>query len=258
MNDSPGGDRGAGRAAASTDPSASSGPGATDRGLFGLVWGLLRLLFVLVLLAGLAIAGALLAPGLVDELVEERSPIETEDPPPTGDHDPEVTHPGDPGNGSYDGERATIETADVEAFVHHEVNEVRAEHDLEPIEWDGTVASVSRAHSVDMSERDYFAHTNPDGEDPMDRFREVADYCRGYGENIAMTWADREVQSDGGDTVGPYETAEAVAEGLVGQWMDSPDHREAILDEDWDRGGVGVYLTDDGQVFATHNFCTEW
>ena len=108
-----------------------------------------------------------------------------------------------------------------------------------------------------MADREYFAHTNPDGQGPFDRYREVGSGCRAYGENIAMTWADRRVETDGGD-VERYESDEELATALVNQWMNSSGHRENILRERWDSGGVGVYVTDEGQVFATHNFCREW
>lgn len=111
-----------------------------------------------------------------------------------------------------------------------------------------------------MAQREYFAHINPDGEAPMDRFQDVDNYCRGYGENIALTWVDRPVDNSAADETVRYRTAEGLAEGLVNQWMNSTDHRRAILEQgtpDWDRGGVGVYIDDDGAVYASHNFCRE-
>ena len=113
-----------------------------------------------------------------------------------------------------------------------------------------------------MARRDYFAHRNPDGETPADRFRDVGDYCRGYGENIAKTWLDRRVSRAGGDGVVRHRTAEGLATGLVNQWMNSTSHRQAILETgrtpSWDRAGVGVYITDSGAVYAGQNFCQEW
>lgn len=230
---------------------------APDRGLLGVL-GLLRTLLSLLVLCGLIGAAALTilaGPTLVEELDAYANPIDTTDPPPAGERDPGTTDPDDPGVTVYEGTQATFDSADVEDFVHHAVNDRRAEHDLEPLEWDGTVASVSRAHSADMHDRDYFAHENPDGESPFDRFGEVGDYCRAYGENIAMTVADRRVREPEGGVV-RYRSPEELASGLVEQWMNSPPHREAILSDRWDRGGVGVYLSAEGEVYATHNFCT--
>ena len=222
---------------------------------------LLRLLVLVLVLTALAAGGVVFAPLIVDDLEGFTYPAPSEEPPEAGDRNPELIDPDDPSESTYETDVETVSSQAVEDFVHAEVNDRRAEHDLEPIVWDGTIASVSRAHSADMAEREYFAHVNPDEEGPHDRFEAVADYCRAYGENVATTWVDRPVERPGNDEVEEYLTAQELAEGLVEQWMQSPDHRDAILEENvdgWDRGGVGVYLTEDGQVFATHNFCTDW
>ena len=238
------------RRAAGTDA-----PSPDDRGVLRVLAALVHLVVVLVLLAALIAGAVLFGPVLVEEFEEGTSPVVFEEPPPAGDREPNQTDSNDPGESTFEASSGTFTAHDVEDFVHAAVNDRRAEHGADPIEWDGTVASVSRAHSADMNDREYFDHTNLEGEDPMDRFRANADYCRAYGENLAMTWADRNVQSDNGEEVDRYETPEELADGLVEQWMNSPPHREAMLEESWDRGGVGVYLSDDGQVFATHNFC---
>lgn len=233
--------------------------GSTDR---ALVRGLVNLLVAVVLVCSLAIGTALFAPQLIDGLGLEERPSPSSEPPPAGDRTPAVVDPDDPGNSSYETDVEVVRSVTVEDFVHAEINDRRAAHGLAPLEWDGTVASVARAHSADMARRDYFAHRNPDGQAPGDRFRDVADYCRGYGENIAKTWLDRRVGQPGGDGFVRHQTAEGLATGLVNQWMNSTPHRKAILEEDdtpsWDRAGVGVYITDDGEVYAGQNFCREW
>ncbi len=235
-------------------PDWSSTPSSDERGVLRSLLALVHLVVVLALLVSVVVGAILVGPTLVDEFESQPSPIGFEDPPPAGDRDPTLTDPGDPNESTYDVSTGTFSSATVEDFVHDEVNERRAERGLEPIEWDGTIASVSRAHSADMHDREYFDHTNPDDDGPIDRFDEVGDYCRAYGENLAMTWADRNVRADNGE-VHRHESPEELAEGVVDQWMNSPPHRDAMLGDTWDRGGVGVYLTDEGQVFATHNFC---
>lgn len=243
------------------------GPDADQRAVLA---SLLRFVFGVVLIGMVAIGVALMAPAVVeefdrlDDIDGWTSPSPSSEPPPAGERNPNVTDPGDPGNSSYETDVETIESWTVEDFVHDEVNERRADHGLEPLDWDGTVASVARAHSYDMAQREYFDHVNPDGEEPFDRFRDVDDYCRGFGENIARTSVDRPVTDPNTGETTTHETAEGLANGLVNQWMNSTPHRNAILEEgetadaDWDRGGVGVYITDDGEVFASHNFCNEW
>ncbi|RQG93851.1 CAP domain-containing protein [Natrarchaeobius chitinivorans] len=228
----------------------------------------IRLLGTVALISVLAFGVVTLAPSTLEtvsdvDVVDVREPPDpSSDPPPVDEHTPAVTDPDDPGVSEYETDVETITSDDVERFVHAEVNDRRADHGLEALEWDGTVASVSRAHSHDMADREYFAHVNPDDEGPYDRFSAVDDYCRGYGENIALTWVDRPVERPGDDDIVEYHTAEGLATGLVDQWMNSSAHRDAILENhggpQWDRGGVGVYIADDGEVYASHNFCHEW
>jgi len=233
--------------------------GNTDR---ALVRGLVNLLVAVALVCSLALGTVLFAPQLLDGLGVEDGPSPSPEPPPAGDRTPAIVDPADPGNSSYQTDVEVVRSVTVEDFVHAEINDRRAAHDLPPLEWDGTVASVARAHTVDMARRDYFAHRNPDGEAPADRFQDVGDYCRGYGENIAKTWLDRRVSQADGDGIVRHRTAEGLATGLVNQWMNSTSHRQAILEEgrtpSWDRAGVGVYITDDGAVYAGQNFCQEW
>ncbi|SEP65363.1 CAP domain-containing protein [Natrinema salaciae] len=242
-----------------SEPAGTEPDGSRDR---ALLRGLVNFLVAVLLVCSLALGTALFAPQIIDGLDLEGGPSPNADPPPAGERNPAVADPDDPGNSSY---RTTVElvrSPTVEDFVHAEINERRADHGLEPLAWDGTVASVARAHSGDMARREYFAHRNPDGEGPYDRFQDVDGYCRGYGENIAMTWVDRRVERPGGGGVVRYRTAERLATGLVDQWMNSTDHRAAILEEGetprWDRAGVGVYIADDGSVYAGQNFCREW
>ncbi|GAB3669465.1 CAP domain-containing protein [Halopiger thermotolerans] len=254
-----------GPSARASDPDAERTDRAVLRALFNLVLAV-ALVCALALGALVATPLALEDLGAPDDIridgVPDAAPSPSPEPPPAGDRDPNVTDPDDSGVSSYETEVEMIDSATVEDFVHAEVNERRAEHGLAPLAWDGTIASVARAHSYDMAQREYFAHTNPDGEGPYDRFTDVGDYCRAYGENIALTWVGRPVERPGGGGVVEYRTAERLATGLVNQWMNSTAHREAILEENvdhgWDRGGVGVYIADDGAVYASHNFCRTW
>ncbi|ELY82289.1 CAP domain-containing protein [Natrinema gari] len=242
--------------------STATAPDTAERTDRALLRGVATILVAVALVCSLALGTALFAPTLINGLGFEDGPSPSSEPPPAGERTPAVTDPDDPGNSSYETDIETIRSPTVEDFVHAEINERRAEHDLPPLEWDGTVASVARAHAYDMASDEYFEHTNPDGEGPYDRFEDVDSYCRGYGENIAMTWVDRRVQRPDSNDVVRYQTAEALANGLVDQWMNSTDHRHAILEAGetprWDRAGVGVYIAEDGSVYAGQNFCREW
>lgn len=110
----------------------------------------------------------------------------------------------------------------VEAFIAA-MNDHREYVGCEPLTWNRDVAEVAQAHSLDMLQRDFFAHTNPDGASPFDRLT-AADiaYSRG-AENIA--WG--------------YGSAEAVLAG----WLDSPGHRANIENCSLTEHGVGLVET---------------
>lgn len=107
----------------------------------------------------------------------------------------------------------------LEAAVVELTNVERAAAGCAAVHVDERLVAAARAHSEDMAERDFFDHTNPDGETPWDR-TSAAGYDWAASENIA--WG--------------YRTAEAVVAG----WMDSDGHRRNILDCEVVAVGVGV------------------
>lgn len=95
----------------------------------------------------------------------------------------------------------------------------------DPIEMEEHLRCAARLHSIDMDERDFFAHDNPDGDGPGDRIAETG-YMDGptdrpTGENIAQG----------------SQTAQQVMQG----WMDSDGHCANIMRSSWDEIGVGMY-----------------
>jgi uncharacterized protein YkwD len=124
----------------------------------------------------------------------------------------------------------------MEAEQFRLMNADRIAEGLSALSCDLRLSEVARAHSRDMAERDFFDHTNPDGEQPWDRMeRHGVRGFRSAGENIAAG----------------YPSPAAVEEG----WMNSPGHRANILNDGYTHIGVGLF--DDGgrlvwtQVFAT-------
>jgi uncharacterized protein YkwD len=85
---------------------------------------------------------------------------------------------------------------------------------------------ASRVHSMDMHDRGYFDHTNPEGEGPSDRAAHAGHTGSWVGENI----------------VGGYGSPEDQFEG----WMSSPGHCSAIMSDSHHYIGVGTYLGSSG------------
>ena len=90
---------------------------------------------------------------------------------------------------------------------------------------------AARVHSADMAARQYFDHTNPDGENPGDRLARAGYVASTWGENIAFG----------------YGSPEAVVDG----WMESDGHCANIMRPNFTEIGVG-YGTGDmwTQVFG--------
>lgn len=91
-----------------------------------------------------------------------------------------------------------------------------------PLTMDPSLRCAARMHSKDMSDRDFFSHSNPDGESPWDRMGKAG--YGGYsnaGENIAAGSAD--------------------AAGTMDQWMNSDGHCANIMNPAFDHIGVGYH-----------------
>jgi uncharacterized protein YkwD len=113
------------------------------------------------------------------------------------------------------------------------INQQRASHNCGPLTTDAKLRTVARAHSTDMSARNYFSHTSPDGVTFAVRIRSTG-YTLGSAENIA--WG--------------YRSAADVVNG----WMNSPGHRRNILNCAYNRVGVGLAYKSDGSPYWTQDF----
>ncbi len=100
------------------------------------------------------------------------------------------------------------------------INAERVRRGLSPLIVNPVLMQTAEAHSQDMVDRDFFNHTNPDGQRPRDRLDE-AGYAWWYcGENIG----------------GGYTTAQA----MFTAWMESAaGHREIMLSPNFSEIGIG-------------------
>lgn len=99
-------------------------------------------------------------------------------------------------------------------------NSSRAEAGLGDLSNNGQLTSAATAKANDMLEKDYFSHTSPDGKTPWD-FISASGYGYVYaGENLA---------------IGYNNSTE-----LHSAWMNSPSHRENIMNPNFREIGVAV------------------
>lgn len=145
---------------------------------------------------------------------------------------------------------ASLDLGLVERYIFEITNEVRREACVRELSRDTDVDAIARAHSRDMAERGYYAHNNPDGQDPSARAI-AAGYPCSVSENINIDPTYSLIQNR-------FYDEESLARVLVDDFMRSPGHRRNKLDAKHDRMGVGVYIgrSEEGweHVWVTENY----
>jgi len=48
---------------------------------------------------------------------------------------------------------------------------------------------------------------------------------------------------------------EELSTGITKQFMNSPDHKDNLLDEQWESHGINIQVTSQDEVYVTHKFC---
>ena len=100
-------------------------------------------------------------------------------------------------------------------------NAMRVQQGLAPLTWHSGAAGVAYAHSRDMSNRNFFDHTCPSGNNHIDRLTAADIAFRNANENLAM------------NTVNSAGTVHAL--------MNSGGHRAVILQGNMTHLGVGAF-----------------
>lgn len=245
--------------ASPTPPNVSSSPTKTPQGsrLASAIWSFLKLGAVIAILVYTSIAmGAVPADGIPGgDLASETGAAasdtvsdvlnETEE---ETSHQPTDANTASQERDSESTSQLGFNISYTKLQTHQRINDERTPRGENALAWNDELSEVAREHSEDMAQRDFFAHQNPDGEEPWDRAA-----CNA-GENIAQTYVNQRVERSDGSTFRISDEDE-LAESLTEQWMNSPGHRENILRSRWDLSGVGIYITEDDTVYATQLFC---
>jgi uncharacterized protein YkwD len=102
-------------------------------------------------------------------------------------------------------------------------SERRREAKLEPLEADPELLPAAQTHALDVLERGYLDHVTPGGVDPAERVALLHRRLVGrVGENLAEQQGLAAAQLEG--QIGP------LAAKIIDGWMQSPGHRENMLD----------------------------
>jgi len=124
------------------------------------------------------------------------------------------------------------DAADEESMLNL-VNQERAKAGVGNVTGDAGITAAARAHSKDMFLRRYFSHINPEGQSAGDRLEKAGIAFTVAGENIAY--------------------APDLATAHTGL-MNSPGHRQNILDPAFRRVGIGIMSTDTWGIMVTQDF----
>jgi uncharacterized protein YkwD len=112
------------------------------------------------------------------------------------------------------------------------VNKERKRAGLNLYIMDNALQNVARAHSADMVKRDFFAHKNPDGENPFDRMTKAGINYMKAAENVAYNASVSEIHRS---------------------LMNSPGHRKNIMNPALGKIGIGIVPSKYG-LMATQVF----
>jgi len=110
-------------------------------------------------------------------------------------------------------------------------NEKRIQNGLAPLKQNSTLSAAAQAKGIDMLNKNYWAHTAPDGTQPWKFFVDFGYKYRYAGENLARDFSN--------------------ASSAVDAWMASPSHRSNILSSKYKEIGIGIVEGDMDGVETT-------
>ena len=120
---------------------------------------------------------------------------------------------------------AAIDSKDAARQLFALTNIDRTSNGASALKHDNRLDTISVARSDDMIKRDYFSHQIPPNDTTVaDIVESLGLQFRSVGENIA--W----------NTANDFQTIQSAGQDFI----ESPHHRQNLLDRRWDRMGTGV------------------
>lgn len=127
---------------------------------------------------------------------------------------------------------AQSEVTSAERALFVALNHERSAHSLPPLQWDPALAAAAREHAARMAQRNVLSHQLPGEPQAQVRATKAGARFTTIAENIAVAPNSATIHS---------------------AWMQSPHHRENILDPELTVVGIGVVKGSDG-LFAVQDF----
>ncbi|WP_378951182.1 CAP domain-containing protein [Pelosinus sp. sgz500959] len=113
------------------------------------------------------------------------------------------------------------------------LNADRASNGLKALKFNSQLTNLGEKYAQDMINRNFFAHTNPEGQSPFDRMQQAGISYNSAGENIAIN-----------SNVTAAEKA----------FMNSSGHRANILNTGYTEVGIGVRYDAKGSAYVVQEF----
>jgi uncharacterized protein YkwD len=126
-------------------------------------------------------------------------------------------------------------TSEMERDLLAAINRERATRNLPPLRLSDDIARVARFHSTEMAEGGILSHLSAAGKTFTERLVEASIAFAANGENVARS-----------------ETF--VADLIHRSFMESPGHRENILNPEFDEVGIGIVRGAGKAYFVTEDF----
>ena len=133
----------------------------------------------------------------------------------------------------------------LEERTHELINSARAEQGLTGVDLDEQARAIARAHSADMANHSFITNAVLVGS---------YEYCATW---VHQSWIYDSYEAQVSVHIPRnWRTPEELALAVVDGWVNSTEgHRETILDPAFRKAGVGIAISDDGQIFFTQIFC---
>ncbi len=122
--------------------------------------------------------------------------------------------------------------------IYNLINEERQKKGLRELYWDNNLAQLARDYSRKMAKESFFSHFDRDGNSVVERAKDanVKNWNK-IGENLFFCEG--------------YNDFDMLA---VRGWMNSPEHRQNILDRQYTTTGIGIAQSRNGQIYITQVF----
>ncbi len=122
--------------------------------------------------------------------------------------------------------------------IYNLINDERQKKGLRDLYWDNNIAELARSYSKKMAKESFFSHYDGEGNTVVDRAKNsnIKNWNR-IGENLFFCEG--------------YNDFDLLA---VRGWMNSPEHRQNILDRQFTTTGIGIAQAKSGQIYITQVF----